>query len=93
MATTTVNTSELVLELENGSGATRSIKIDNPDTETYTTRAEVEDAISSALFPATSADGSVKTGFFCDDYDPTAALTALKSVSFVRITKSVTEYQ
>lgn len=93
MATTVTETNELQLELSNAAGdITRTIRIENPDTETYATKADVEAVISSALFPATTQDGTVKTGFFCDDANPEVPLTMLKSVSHVIITKSVNQY-
>lgn len=93
MATKITETTELQLELSDDTGAyTRTLRIDNPDTETYVSKADVMDAIGSALFPksSTASDASIVPLFY-DDYDPSVGLTQLKSVQIVAVRKEVTE--
>lgn len=87
----TESTNEMYLELADSTGEyTRILRVPNPNSSTYTTKASVLSAIEGSFFPL--AEGSAEIiPFFFDDSDKTKGLTQLKSVQIVRIQKSVTE--
>lgn len=95
MATEITTTNEFWVELSDESGEyTRTLRIENPDTSTYTTKASVEAVLKPHLFPTNNAEGAGEiVPLFYDDADPSVGLTKIKSVEHVNIVKQVRRYE